>query len=296
MPTSEQLAALSEVVGALEDAGVDVEPIRDVQTLQTGDVEATVELVIPEDVDEGVPGSIYPPETLDDQDEADPEPEDTNEQGDQAESENPYEPVDFGHYDTVDVTEGSHRTGAQFNVPSIVCDYFDTERVHFREREGRVEIAPGPGPDDCMDYQADNSACPQNQQVVGEMLDVVPGDEIEYSPDGDVVVVEPNRIVERDDPSTLLLDEENFPPTAWEIVETLDLEGELPVTELETLTERAENTIHIHLSNLQEDGIVEKRQDPDDGRRCLYSLAEAAYDGEDDELDKERKQLEAVFG
>jgi len=57
-----------------------------------------------------------------------------------------------------------------------------------------------------------------------------------------------------------------------EVVDAIVVHGEQPASELETITGQG-RSIYERLSTLADKGIVATRDDPDDGRRSLYSLA-----------------------
>jgi len=57
-----------------------------------------------------------------------------------------------------------------------------------------------------------------------------------------------------------------------DVVDVLEDEGELPRSEIKSLTERSEYISEV-LSRLRDKDILEHRKDPEDGRRYLYSLA-----------------------
>ena len=57
-----------------------------------------------------------------------------------------------------------------------------------------------------------------------------------------------------------------------EVVDVLKHEGELPHSQIKSLTERGSYSGKI-LQRLREKGMLEHRKDPEDGRRYLYSLA-----------------------
>ena len=67
------------------------------------------------------------------------------------------------------------------------------------------------------------------------------------------------------------------------VLAALREEGELTASELEEIT--SAGNVHHPLSVLAEDDLVEKRQDPDDGRRKLYRPAGWLVDDQDDEED-----------
>lgn len=265
--------ALAGLCDDLDADGIDILETRDVGTTVDGDV-AHVTLVLELPLDEAV------------------------ESGDvESAPSNPYEPTDFGHYSDVDVVESTYGNHTRFPIPSVVAEYIDADRGHFRSRDGRVELVPGSGPDDCIDYKLEQGVAAQNGSVM-ELLDVVPGDKIRYKPDGDIVVLEAERIADRSQTCALALSEDECTDVRWEVVETLDDEGECSLHDLTQITMRSDASVSSHLNALEDEGYVERRPDPDDGRRTLYQLTNDAYQsvGDDDETDKEREQLEAVFG
>lgn len=206
-----------------------------------------------------------------------------------------YEPVGIpDEYSTGEVREGkTSNCTMRVTVPSPVCDWFDTDRFHVREREGRVEFAPGEGASRWPDYQADggNSGI-GSSRVREEMLDVVPGDKVHYKADGDVVVATPERIAERDEPDMVALSDvcEQLPDRRAEVLEVLADEGECPSKEISLETGASDYLSQI-LAALKDEGYIDSRKNPKDGRQYLYSLADHI-----EVVDAEQQQAEAVFG
>ena len=86
-------------------------------------------------------------------------------------------------------------------------------------------------------------------------------------------------------PEDLEAEEDPEPPAdslASEVLATLREEGELAGPEIKTIT-GAGSDMYTALGDLQDDDLVEKRKDPDDGRRTLYRPAGWLVDDEDDE-------------
>ena len=275
MSESAALRELADVVDILEDHGVEVTSARDVSASLEGDVaRATICVDIPL--------------TDDSSSSTDEEAQNTREP-----TQNPYEPTDFGYYATM-VVDTNQAGSPRLTIPGPVRDWFDTSRAHFRKRDGRVELAPTEGPDECIDYKLENGGGVGNDQVF-EQLDVVPGDEVHFEADDEagVVVVEPNRIARRESSAHIdtVLEEHDLTDNEAEIVEALIEHGEQSGSELQTVTGQNDTGIYQKISNLVDDNLVEKRPDPDDGRRTLYSLSE-----QEEEADEERRQAEAVFG
>jgi len=72
--------------------------------------------------------------------------------------------------------------------------------------------------------------------------------------------------------STEQLHQDDAPPTKERILATLEEEGELGASELQTLFEVGSG-IYRYLRELDDEGEIESRDDPDDGRRTLYRVS-----------------------
>jgi len=83
---------------------------------------------------------------------------------------------------------------------------------------------------------------------------------------------------DQDRPS-LAVELEEQTPTVRDILTALRDEGECSRRTLERITGRSESGLSVNLSELQDYGLVESREDPDDGRRYLYSLGDVAIAG-----------------
>lgn len=115
-------------------------------------------------------------------------------------STNPYEPSDLG---TFQVRERDGRVTGAVELPRRVGQHFDADvdRVHVRQSGDRFELVRGedeswPHYAICRKQDAKDGEVSLGAEAV-ELLDVVPGDEVRAEPDGDVVVLEPNRIADR---------------------------------------------------------------------------------------------------
>lgn len=76
-------------------------------------------------------------------------------------------------------------------------------------------------------------------------------------------------------------------PIEDRILNILEKEGEVSSSEVQLLLETSSDHYRNKLSQLQRDGKVESRQDPDDGRRRLYRLAGDPVEDDDEEAPEE---------
>jgi len=96
---------------------------------------------------------------------------------------------------------------------------------------------------------------------------------------------EPEEADDQPRPDDLESEEDPEPPAdslAAEVLATLRDEGELAGPEIKTIT-GAGTDMYTALGDLQDDDLVEKRKDPDDGRRTLYRPAGWLVDDGDDQ-------------
>lgn len=291
---ADAMRAVGDALDALPD---DVEAL-DTREMRTNGsvVQVAVRLEVPLDVDARSESDVADSQLQSESDVDDGDDDSSAGDAGETEGSNPYAPEGFADQAVVEVNDG-YRQHAQVTIPPMVCEFFedrDHDRMHFREADGRVELRGG-GSDDWPDHSAACSTTSQNRRVVGEMLDVVPGDEVRYEPDGDVVVVEPIHNVERDDEDDGLeldIQRGRFRPTALDILDALAVEQPQTQAELQETTGRAQSSIATYVSALKEDGLVEAEQDPDDGRRYLYALSDEAIAADE----REKRHAEAVFG
>jgi DNA-binding transcriptional ArsR family regulator len=281
------IAAVVEILQALD--GVDIKDTRRVRPTLDGErARATVVIETPIDSDAVDAGTA-------DDETADAEPTDEVEPAEDSDdqAENPYILDGFGDQDTVEV-DATMRGSPRIKLPPLVREHIADQghdRLHVRERDGGVYLVAG-GSDEWPDYSAEgNSASMENSRVSDQILDVVPGDEVHFEPAGDDVLVEPKRIVEREDDDSVELDVSlgQFSPAAADILEALAADQPQTRSELEEVTGRADSTVSGGLSTLKDEGLVESEPDPDDSRRYIYRLTDAAIAGS-----TEREQWEAI--
>jgi len=192
------------------------------------------------------------------------------EDGDDTGDDHPYAP---SYEATRPVKRSSHDGRTQFVLPAIVLEPLDADRVYIYPDSNSCRVAAGES-DEFVEYKArPNPPTVQNSEVTEEWLDVVPGDRVHmtYLPDENEVRLEPERCADRDD------EEETKSPSLenkqQKIVVALLEHGESSGPELQECTGQGSG-IHKHLSELAEQGLINRRDDPDDGRRRLYSLTD----------------------
>jgi len=182
----------------------------------------------------------------------------------------PYAPT---YEATRPVKRSSHDGRTKLFVPAIVLEPLDADRVYVYLDGDSCRIAAGES-DEFVEYKArPTSPTIQNSEVTEEWLDVVPGDRVHmaYLPDENEVRLEPERCADRgDERETKSLSLEG---KQQEIVVALLEHGESSGPELQECTGQGSG-IHKHLSKLGEQGLIGRRDDPDDGRRRLYSLTD----------------------
>ncbi len=153
--------------------------------------------------------------------------------------------------------------------------------------------------DELEEFEAEQAADDDEGPETGEatVSETMPGiddsledDEAEESETEDVDEADDDPETDEEDqphPEDLEAEEDPEPPEdslAAEILAALRDEGELAGPEIKTIT-GAGTDMYSALGELQDDDLVEKRQDPEDGRRTLYRPAGWLVQDDDEEED-----------
>ncbi len=189
--------------------------------------------------------------------------------------------------DSVDAAEDGTHDAVSVDTADD-WDEFKTESLEAAEKVDNGEVDSASGSHE-LEEGEDEFDPEEAVERLEETVDELEGD----LEDGEQYYIgeepEPEDTDEQPRPEDLEAEEDPEPPAdslAAEVLATLRDEGELAGPEIKTIT-GAGSDMYTALGDLQDDDLVEKRKDPDDGRRTLYRPAGWLVEDEDEEEDDE---------
>lgn len=271
--TADQHRRLADLIDRVDGEGVEN---IDVETdfAYSGELRATISLEIPEPPEESDPdqprcarcGTVLGEEWL----------ERTKGEGGPAPcpmcERNPLPPIGKA---VVDELESGHENAVD---EMVACDADHSNLAGGSECPDCPYVAPLPGAES---DEAENDA-PADASATPETADQ---EDVDVPAESDVAPADVDAEGEQDGTE----DEPDGPDpdgVPGEVLAALREEGELSASDLETIT--GVGSVYTALSKLDEDDLIEKRDDPQDARRTLYRAADWLVDaGDDDDSDPE---------